>query len=310
MVTLLGKEQTDDDTQKKFCEEEFASSAADKEDAEEKLASLSATIDDISSTIETLGEELKTLADEIKNLDTAVAEATKQREAEHAEFTTVQTENEAALQLLEKAKNRLYKVYRPSLYKEAPKRELTEEEKILAASGRSDMIATEAPQYIAGTTIPVFAQVRVSDSGAPPPPPETFGAYQKKGQKSNGVLALMDMMIEDLKKDRTEQKYAEETAQKDYETLMATSQKTREEKSTSITEKEDSKATWGEKLQAAKADKASTEDSLATIAKMIQDLHNRCDFLLQFYDQRKEARTNEVEGLKNAKAVLAGADFS
>ena len=54
------------------------------------------------------------------------------------DFLQFQTENNAALQLIEKAKNRLYKFYRPNLYKEAPKQELTDEEKILAASGRHD----------------------------------------------------------------------------------------------------------------------------------------------------------------------------
>ena len=52
-----------------------------------------------------------------------------------------------------------FKFYRPNQYKEAPKQELTEEEKILAASGRSDMIATAAPEMIAGTSIAAFAQV-------------------------------------------------------------------------------------------------------------------------------------------------------
>merc|ERR1719263_593401 len=109
----------------------------------------------------------------------------------------------------------------------------------------------------------------------------------------------MDMMIEDLKKDRTEQENDEKTAQKDYETLMSQSQKTREDKSASITEKEDSKATWGEKLEAAKAEEASTKDSLMKIGELIQGLHAKCDFLLQNFDARKEARTNEIEGLKN-----------
>ena len=54
-------------------------------------------------------------------------------------------------------------------YKEAPKRELTDEEKIYASSGRSDMIATEAPQMIAGTTQSVFVQL----AAVPAPPPET-----------------------------------------------------------------------------------------------------------------------------------------
>ena len=64
--------------------------------------------------------------------------------------------------------------YRPNLYKEAPKKELTEEERLLAASGASDMIATDAPVMIAGTTQSVFVQLR--DDAAPPPPPETFAA--------------------------------------------------------------------------------------------------------------------------------------
>jgi len=48
---------------------------------------------------------------------------------------------------------------------------------------------------------------------------------------------------------------------------------------------------------------------LDLIATATGDLHVQCDFLLQNFDLRKEARTNEVESLKNAKAILSGADF-
>merc|ERR1719171_1539911 len=142
-----------------------------------------------------LASEIAGLQKEIKDLDKAVAEATENRKTEHSEFLTFQTKNNAALQLIEKAKNRLNKFYRPTLYKEAPKRELTEEEKILAASGRSDMIATAAPEMIAGTSIAAFAQVHQHTAAAPPPPPATWDAYQKKDGKSNGVIALMDMLM-------------------------------------------------------------------------------------------------------------------
>merc|ERR1719258_774213 len=101
----------------------------------------------------TLSSEIATLEKEIKALDKAVTEATEQRKEEHEDFITFETENNAAVQLIEKAKNPLFKFYRPNMYKEAPKQELTDEEKILAASGRSDMIATAAPEMIAGTSI-------------------------------------------------------------------------------------------------------------------------------------------------------------
>ena len=48
-------------------------------------------------------------------LDEAVTEATKQRKDEHKEFVQTAAENNAALQLLEVAKNRLNKFYNPAL---------------------------------------------------------------------------------------------------------------------------------------------------------------------------------------------------
>merc|ERR1719352_732094 len=311
MVDVLGSEQEDDDSQKAFCEAEFSKSAADQKETEEKLSSLATSLEEMASTVETLTSEVKTLQDEIVALDKAVAEATTQRKAEHEDFLTESSENQACTQLIEKAKNVLNKFYRPNLYKAPPKRELTQEEQILAASGRSDLIPTDAPQMIAGTNIAVYAQVRRSVAVAvPPPPPETFGAYQKKDGKSNGVMALMDQMVDDLKSDMTEAKHAEETAQADYERLMKASQETRAANAKSITEKEGAKAGWQEKIETAKEDQASTKDQLLKIGEYISGLHGSCDFLVENYDLRKEARTNEIEGLKNAKAVLSGANFS
>merc|ERR1719253_2465029 len=176
MVTLLGKEQRDDDAQKSMCDKDFEESADHKKETEEAIAASSASIAEMDEQSATLASEVATLQDEIKALDKAVAEATEQRKAEHADFVTYQSQSNSAVQLIEKAKNRMVKFYRPNLYKEAPKRELTDEEKIYASSGRSDMIATEASQMIAGTTQSVFVQL----AAVPAPPPETWGAYEKK----------------------------------------------------------------------------------------------------------------------------------
>merc|ERR1719405_69304 len=256
----------------------------------------------------TLASEIENLQSEVKALDKAVAEATEQRKEEHAEFLTFQTENNAAVQLIEKAKNRLFKFYRPNLHKEAPKQELTDEEKLLAASGASDMIATDAPVMIAGTTQAVFVQLK--DDAAPPPPPDTWGAYQKKDGKSNGVISLMEMLIKELQTGITESKHEEETAQKDYERLMSESQKTRAQNVESITAKEAAKADLDAQVESTKSQKASQEAELANIKGYITQLHANCDFLPENYDLRKAARANEAESLKNAKGVLSGANFA
>merc|ERR550514_1213112 len=244
MVTLLGKEQGDDDASKAMCDKDFAESADHKKETEEAIAASKASIADMEEQIATLASEIATLQDEIKALDKAVAEATEQRKSEHSEFVTYQTQSNAAVQLIEKAKNRMVKFYRPNLYKEAPKRELTDEEKIYASSGRSDMIA--------GTTQTVYVQIRRA-SASPPPPPETWGAYQKKDGKSNGVIALMDMLLKEMADELTEAKHDEETGQKEYESLMTESQSNRAKKADSITSKEAAKADLDVKTENTKA---------------------------------------------------------
>merc|ERR1719174_3435539 len=307
MVKVLGDEQDDDDMQKGFCEKEIAKSEKEQADTEEAIEVSAASIDEMTSSSATLAEEIKTLGDDIKALDKAVAEATEQRKEEHAEFLTFQTESNAAVQLIEKAKNRLFKFYRPNLHKEAPKRELTDEEKLLVASGASDMIATDAPQMIAGTTQTVFVQLK--DDAAPPPPPDTWGAYQKKDGKSNGVISLMEMLAKELEDGITESKHEEETAQKDYEALMGDSQKSRAQNVESITSKEAAKAELDMKIENAKETLATQGSELMNIGQYIAQLHGSCDFLIDNYDLRKQARANEVDGLKNAKGVLSGASF-
>jgi len=311
MVSVLKEEQKNDDAQKAFCDKDMAAKEEEQKDTESAISTSEAFIEETTAASEETAEEIAALQKDIKALDKAVAEATEQRKEEHSDFLQFQTENNAALQLIEKAKNRLYKFYRPNLYKEAPKKELTDEEKILAASGRSDMIATEAPVMIAGTTQTVFVQFRAHvRKAAPPPPPDTWGAYQKKDGKSNGVIALMDMLMKELQGDVTEATHDEETSQKDYERLMGDSQASRAQNVESITDKEGAKADMDVKVEQTKQQKASQETELGNVKQYILQLHASCDFLVSNYDLRKAARSSELESLANAKSVLSGADFA
>ena len=116
--------------------------------------------------------------------------------------------------------------------------------------------------------------------------------------RSNGVMALMDQMVNDLKSDMTESKHAEETAQADYERpwdrlsgalgfavvrvgkflrvvargcwflpvgLMKASQETRAANADSITQKEADKASWAEKIENAKEEQLSSLDALEKV---------------------------------------------
>merc|ERR1719321_1813629 len=122
-------------------------------------------------------------------------------------------------------------------------------------------------------------------------------------------MSLMDMITKELENTMKDSEYEEKTAQKEYADLMADSQTARAQDAKSIVDKEAAKATLEEKLMSAKKKYSETSEQLGLIASYIGDLHVSCDFIMQNADLRKEARAAEVEGLKNAKAVLAGASF-
>merc|ERR1719217_839370 len=143
MESVLHEEQKDDDTQKTFCDSDIEKSTREKKDTEEAVAASQAFIEETTAESAATGEEIVALNKEIKDLDKAVAEATEQRKEEHAEFLVFTQQTNAALQLIDKAKNRLMKFYKPAFYKEAPKTELTEEEEIYSLNGRDDMIGTD-----------------------------------------------------------------------------------------------------------------------------------------------------------------------
>merc|ERR1719395_355764 len=137
---------------------------------------------------------------------------------------------------------------------------------------------------------------------APPPPPETFGAYAKKGEESGGVVAMLDMMVADLDKEITETETEEKENQKEYETFMGDSAEKRANDAKSIEDKESAKADLEATKIASSEEKTSkTKEAMAT-AKYLSDLHGECDWLLSNFETRKEARTAEIESFKNAKA--------
>merc|ERR550537_209681 len=307
MVELLKKEQIDDDNKKEYCEKTIDQTEDKIKQLELSISDLSKAIDDAKEGIATLSDEIAALEDGIKALDKQVAEATEQRKQENAENKETIANDSTAKELLALAKNRLNKFYNPKMYKPAPKRVLSEEERITVNMGGT-LAPTAAPGGIAGTgiTAPAVTLAQV----APPPPPETMGAYVKKGEESNGVIAMMDLLAADLDKEIAETETEEKEAQKEYEQFMADSAAKRALDSKSIADKEGAKADLEARLLKDEDDKtATTKEAMAT-HEYLAEVHGDCDWLLSNFQTRKEARAGEVDSLTKAKAVLSGADYS
>jgi len=309
MVVTLKKEQVEDDQKKEYCDEQFDISDDKKKELERSISDNEKAIAETTEAITTVTEELAALEESIAALDKSVAEATAQRKDDHADFQVVMSSNTAAKELIRFAKNRMQKFYNPKMYKAPPKRELSEEERITLNMGGT-LAPTNPPGGIAGTGVS-FVQVQAHSQkrDAPAPPPAAkFGG--KKSEESGGVLSMMDLLVAEIEKEMTTASLEEKDDQDDYEKLMLESSNKRATDSKAIVEKTAAKAEMETELQAENDAKAATEIELKATKDYIASLHAECDFLLEYYAQRKEARASEIDAMGKAKAVLNGADYS
>jgi len=217
--------------------------------------------------VETITGEIKDLEDGIVKLDRQVAGATMQRKEEHADFAAALAGNNAAVQLIEFAKNRMNKFYNPKLYK--------------APAEESFLSQTRA-----------------------------FGQYKKEAEAGNGVIAMMDGLKGEIATETQELEFNENDSQEEYEQMVKDAADKRAADSASIEEKTAVKAGLEADITKNTDHKDAQNAELMATKQYISELHADCDWLISNYESRKEARANEIDALKKAKAVLSGADFS
>jgi len=311
MSSNLLKEQQEDTQKKEYCDSSFDEFDDKRKTLENSISDSEAAVTEMKGTIAELTSQISELVAGIKALDKMVSDATAQRQQENAAFKELISDDTTAKELLLHAKNRLNKFYNPKLYKPPPERELTEEERITVNMGGT--VTTAAPSGIAGTGIGaalIEVSVHEQHEVAPPPPPETFGPYAKKSSEGNGVVAMMDLLVKDLDKEMQEAKVNEKDSQQEYEIMMQESADKRVADSKSVTDKSAEKASTEESLEAEKDTMSETSREHMNTMKTIASLHGECDWLLKYFEARKEARAGEVDALSNAKAVLSGANYA
>merc|ERR1719486_1497578 len=160
---------------------------------------------------------------------------------------------------------------------------------------------TAPPGGIAGTGVSFFqekpvALVQVASQAqkgevAPPPPPETWGAYATKGEEHTGVVSMLDMLVADLDKEIQEMTVDEKDAQAEYEKFMEDSAAKRAVDSKSIADKEGAKADLEAEVEKLTGELKSTKMAAMDKYGYIKDLHLDCDWLLENFEARKAART-------------------
>merc|ERR1719321_1576718 len=269
MIAELLKQKEDEIKQKDFCVEGFNENEKMTNEKTREKIDLETLIEDLTMKIEELAKAIKTLKAEVKEMQTQMKKAGEDRDKENKEFQQTVAEQRATQILLTKALDVLKGFY-----------------------------AEKA----------ALMQLKQKKQPAGPPPPPGFKAY-KKSAAAGGVMSMITQIIEDAKAMEAEAIKGEEDALKAYETFVTETNLSIDTKSKEIVEKSALKAKLEEQRTEAEEEKDQVMAELDALATELADLHKACDYILKNFDIRQTARDEEVEALKQAKAILSGSKF-
>jgi len=260
----------------------------------------------------------KEKADEIKHKDFCVDEfntnelQTEKKERAKSDLTAKIEDLESTIKSLTDAINTLKSEVAEMQVQmkragEDREKENKEFQATVADQRATQKLLTAALNILKGFYAKKAAFVQVEQPAGPPPPPG-FEAY-KKNAAAGGVMGMIQQIINDAKAMEAEVIRSEEDAQKAYEDFVKDTNNSIEEKSKDIVNKSESKAKAEADLVEAKEDKEAVMLELEQLANYKAELHSSCDFVLKNFEIRQTARDEEIEALKQAKAILSGAKF-
>jgi len=164
-------------------------------------------------------------------------------------------------------------------------------------------------QKLLQEALKVLEEVYAKGSFIQQAPPAGFKKYKKAGG-AGGVLGMLEQIISDAKSMEAEAIRDEEDAQKAYETFVKETNASVEEKQKDIVNKSETKAkTEMDHVKFTEA-KEGVMIELSQLSNENADLHGSCDFIVKNFEVRQTARDEEIEALRQAKAILSGAKFS
>jgi len=270
MIHELLKEKEDEIKHKDFCVEEFNTNELETEKKERMKIDLTATIEDLEMTIKQLTDAIAKLKAEVAELQVQLKRAGEDREKQNKEFQQTVADQRASQKLLQGALEVLKGFYEPK-------------------AKEQEALMQQEP--------------------AGPPPPPGFSEY-KKNAAAPGVMSEIQQIINDAKAMEAEAIKDEEDAQKSYEDFVVETNNSIDAKSRDIVNKSEEKAKREAELVEAQKDKDQVMLELEQLANYKAELHASCDFVLKNFEIRQTARDEEIEALKQAKAILSGAKFS
>jgi len=268
MIEQLKKEMKEEVEKKDWCRDELHKNEMAMTAKYEDKEDAETTIANHAATVARLKDEIAAAQAEIKQTQIDIKQASENRQKENTEYQTTVADQRATQQILAKAMDKLKGFY--------------SKKASLLQAGR------QTPDLVGAA------------------PPGEFQPYKKKGG-AGGVMGMIENIINESKHVEDESRAAEQEAQSGYEQFMVDSGNAIKALQAEITDKQARVASADGDLVRAKEDLASVAGDLEDLNQYSKELHSECDYITHNFETRQQARTDEVEALDQAKAVLSGA---
>jgi chromosome segregation ATPase len=273
MIEKLKDEEQEDLSNKEHCEEDRMDDTRDAIVESRDIDDISEAINRLTGEIEELQAEVKEKEEEVQSTEEELKKAEQIRDEEKVAWQNSHEADTKAAELVEKAKEVLANFY---------------SENNLNLAQKSKAPAGEAP---------------------PPPPPTWEEPYGGQKGASAGIISILEMIHDDIIKDKDKAKDEEDKAQEEFDDFKTDSENKIADLKDTITDLEGSISDKEDDVSSKKGDRGDKKDSLDSLLSKIKDEQSGCDFLLVNFQVRTENRQIELDGLDKAKAILDGAEF-
>jgi len=150
-----------------------------------------------------------------------------------------------------------------------------------------------------------FMQLGTHRGFAPPPPKP--GAYQSKGLEAGGPMGLLTEIIKNAEQEEAKLIADEQDAQTSYGNFAQDATDTIEADRAAVLEKTELQSKTEGALSETEEAILEKETSLTKLAELLTNLHADCDYVMKYFEVRQDARAEEMDSIKQAKAILSGA---
>jgi chromosome segregation ATPase len=278
MIFRLMAEQKDEDDHKNWCDLELEKTNSSKVNKEDKIEALTAKIDDAKATVEKLISEIGEAQEMIAAITAHVKEATEIRKVGKEENSVSLKDSQDAQTAIANAVSVL-----EAFYKE---------------SGKVPKEPWE------------FLQTGVDPVELPETPATWDSSYTgvaDPNEQPSGIISVLKEISSDFARMEADTRAQEETDQKEFEGEMKDCAIEKAKRSKESEMKTQEKKRLGDKIDEMSKQRKHVSDELEAVIQYLKDLRPACVEGDSTYEDRKAARSTEIDALKEAQGILADA---